>query len=135
MKNFQLIQITSEDAYMRTDAFSSLRDLVISNEHMYPTIGTWFDNKVFAGLLTGERVGYVGYFQNKPFVSAILKHGVSAKFCHLKIDDTPQLNNLGELILFLMIFEVWGKSERIHFTLPESLWKKRKDFSNHLGSL
>lgn len=133
MKNFKLIQITSKDVCIGTDDFSNLRDLVISNEYMYPNIRKWFQDKVFTGLQSGERVGYVGYLQNKPCISAIVKHGVSAKFCHLKIDDVLHKNNIGELVFFLMIFEVYERSERIHFTLPESLWEEKKGFFKSFG--
>lgn len=133
MRNFRLIPITHEDVRLETEDFSNLQDLVISNENMYPNIAKWFRDKVLIGLQSGERVGYVGYVQNKPCISAIIKHGVSAKFCHLKIDHSLYLNNIGELIFFLMIFEVFGRSERIHFTLPESLWEEKKEFFKSFG--
>ena len=62
---------------------------------MYPSIDKWFNNKVLPGLKTSERVGYIGYLNELPVISSVLKKGKQAKFCHLKIDKSLQDDNLG----------------------------------------
>ncbi|GAI02476.1 unnamed protein product, partial [marine sediment metagenome] len=71
--NFRVVRLSEADARGNTDHLEKLRELVLENEPMYPNIKKWFDDKVMEGLKTSERIGYVGYLDEKPAVSAIVK--------------------------------------------------------------
>jgi len=86
-----------------------------------------------AGLKASERIGYVGYLNEKPAVSAIVRRGEAAKFCHLRIKDELQDINLGEAFFALMGLEVRGFSKEVHFTIPEGLWEKKNGFFKSFG--
>jgi predicted transcriptional regulator len=127
-RNLQIVRLENTDAKRGTDYLGVLRNLILLNEGMYPDIGSWWSNKVVPGLATGERTAFVGYDAGRPIVSAVVKRGGSAKFCHLKLSDEAQDSNLGEVFFALMALEVRHTASSIHFTLPESLWAKRKGF-------
>lgn len=131
--HFQAVRISREDAERRTDHFKVLRELVLENEQMYPNIKKWFDQKVVNGIAKEERIGYVAYLDGKPAVSAIVKRGESAKFCHLKIKQELQDIHLGEAFFALMGLETRGCAREVHFTLPESVWENEKAFFKSFG--
>ena len=131
--NFSVVRLSEADARGDTDHLKRLRDLVLENEPMYPNINKWFDEKVMAGLKASERIGYVGYLNEKPAVSAIVRRGEAAKFCHLRIKDELQDINLGEAFFALMGLEVRGFSKEVHFTIPEGLWEKKNEFFKSFG--
>jgi predicted transcriptional regulator len=126
--NFRLVRIGAVDARVRTDDFLSLRELILRSEDAYPRIGRWFDSKVSNGLRSGERTGLVGLINEQPVAAAILKRGHVSKFCHLKIDESVRSRSLGDLFFTLMSLEVRQRSQRVRFTLPESVWEDRKTF-------
>jgi len=131
--NFRVVRLSEADARAGTDHLKKLRELVLENEPMYPNIEKWFDEKVIAGLKTSERIGYVGYLDEKPAVSAIVKRGEEAKFCHLRIKENLQNFNLGEAFFALMGLEIRDFSKEVHFTLPESIWEKKNRFFASFG--
>ncbi len=100
---------------------------------MYPGIEKWFQNKVIPGMRTTERVGIIGYLDNQPAASAIVKRGESSKFCHLHLKDNARNESLGDLFFMLMAEKVRYIAEEIHFTLPESLWIEKKEFFDSFG--
>ena len=125
---FRLVRIGEADARLRTDDFFSLREFVLRSENAYPRISSWFDGKVFDGLRTGERTGFVGLINERPIAAAILKRGRTSKFCHLNIDESERSRSLGDLFFTLMTLEVRHLAKQVRFTLPESLWEERKRF-------
>ncbi|MBN1804408.1 MAG: DUF365 domain-containing protein [Sedimentisphaerales bacterium] len=131
--DFRVVRLSEADARGDTDHLKKLRELVLENEPMYPNIEKWFDEKVISGLKASERVGYVGYIDEKPAVSAIVKRGEAAKFCHLKIKEDLQSFNLGEAFFALMGLEIRGFSKEVHFTLPESIWEQKSKFFESFG--
>jgi predicted transcriptional regulator len=131
--NFQVVRLSEADACGDTDHLRRLRELVLENEPMYPNIKKWFDEKVITGLKASKRIGYVGYLDGKPAVSAIVRRGEDAKFCHLRIKDELQDINLGEAFFALMGLEVRGFSKEVHFTIPEGLWEKKNRFFKSFG--
>lgn len=131
--DFQIARLSGTDAQNDTDHLKKLRELVLENEPMYPNIDKWFDNKVVPGLKSSERIGYIGYLDGQPTVSAIVKRGENAKFCHLKIKDELQNINLGEAFFALMGLEVKGFCQKIHFTIPEGLWTEKNGFFKSFG--
>jgi len=131
--DFRVVRLSETDARAGTDHLKRLRELVLENEPMYPNIKKWFDEKVTAGLKASERIGYVGYIDEKPAVSAIVKRGEDAKFCHLRIKDELQDFHLGETFFALMGLEVRGFAKEVHFTLPEGVWEKKSRFFESFG--
>jgi predicted transcriptional regulator len=126
----RLVRIGKQDARDRSDDFLSLRQLVLRSEESYPHISRWFDSKVSYGLRTGERTGFVALLNERPVATAIVKRGETAKFCHLKIDESVRSRSLGDLLFSLMTLDVRDRAKRVRFTLPESVWTERKTFFN-----
>lgn len=131
--NFQVLRLSEKDARCYTDHLHNLRKLILENEDAYPGIKKWVDRKVIPGIRSIERVGYIGYLDQKPAVSAIMKRGTHTKFCHLKISEKIQDANLGEAFFALMAFEARKEANEVHFTLPESLWATKTDFFKSFG--
>ena len=131
--NFQVVRLSEADARAGTDHLKRFRELVLENEPMYPNIEEWFDQKVVSGMKSSERVGYIGYLDDKPAVSAVVKRGEDAKFCHLRIKKELQDIHLGEAFFTLMGLEVKRFAKDVHFTLPESVWEKEKEFFKSFG--
>jgi predicted transcriptional regulator len=131
--NFRVVRISEADVHVGSDHLKRLRELVLENDPMYPNIEEWFDEKVMVGLRASERIGYVGYLDEKPAVSAIVKREEAAKFCHLRIKEELQDIHLGEAFFALMGLEVRGFAKEVHFTLPESLWEMENKFFKSFG--
>jgi predicted transcriptional regulator len=131
--DFRVVRLCAADARGLTEHLNCLRGLVLENQPFYPDIEKWFDKKVVPGISSSERIGYVGYLDEKPAVSAIVKRGEFAKFCHLRIKEELQGINLGEAFFALMGLEVRGSAKEVHFTLPEGLWEKKNKFFKSFG--
>ncbi len=131
--DFRIVRLNEADAIGLSDHLINLEDLVLAHEEMYPQIDNWFSNKVIPGLKSSERTAFVGYMDEIPVVSAVVKKNEHSKFCHLKIKEDFQNENLGNLFFLLMALEVRNVAEEIHFTLPESLWEKKKFFFQSFG--
>jgi predicted transcriptional regulator len=102
---------------------------------MYPAIERWYTSKVLPGIRRDERVAFVGYLDEKPLVSAVVKKGAHAKFCHLSIDDSVRHAHLGEIFFSLMAFEVRDLAKTAYFTLPQSVWHEKDAFFRSFGFL
>ena len=133
VKNFSLVRITSTDVRRKTDWAIDFKRLILQNEVMYPAIEEWLERRAFSGIMSGERVGYIGLCDETPVASAIVKKGAVSKFCHLKLDDTVQDQGLGEFFFVLMALETRGRANRVNFSLPENLWDREKDFFGSFG--
>jgi predicted transcriptional regulator len=128
IKNLRIVHLNKEDAKAETDNLILFKKLVQTNEGMYPDIDNWVKKKVIPGLKTSERTAYIGYINEDPIISAVVKHGDHSKFCHLKIAENFQANHLGELFFSLMALEIRHIAKEIYFTLPEGLWEKQRNF-------
>lgn len=133
VKNFSLVRITGTDVRRKTDWLFNFRMLIQQNEDMYPAIEKWLERRVFSGLKSGERIGYIGLCDETPVASAIVKKGEVSKFCHLRLDDTIQDQGIGEFFFVLMALETRDVANRVKFTLPANLWDKEKDFFSSFG--
>jgi len=131
--NLKIIKIGPSDVKLRTDNFQIFSNVVTQHESMYPNIRNWLKQKVFPGINSRERVAYLGFDNEKPIVSAVVKKGNSAKFCHLHIDDHYQNINIGDIFFSMMAIEIRNQASAVHFTLPESLWTKKKLFFESFG--
>lgn len=132
-QNFRVIRLTGEDAARSTDSLNLLNELLVSNEDMYPAIKRWFREKVVPGLRDGSRIAYIGFEGDLPILTAVIKRGERAKFCHLRISSEFQDLHLGEVFFAIMALEVRTTAKEIHFTLPESLWEKQQGFFGSFG--
>lgn len=132
-ENFRIVRLAEGDVSHKTDHLSDFEKLILANEPMYPRIDRWYREKVLPGVRHAERVAMVGYLDEKPVVSAVVKKGGDAKFCHLKIDDRLRGTNLGEVFFSLMALEIRDLAKHIHFTLPESLWDSKGSFFQSFG--
>lgn len=90
-----------------------LRALINANQSMYPDIDRWFSTKVLPGLKSSERIAYVAYEGENPIASAVLKLGKRAKFCHLRIREDFQDQDLGQVFFTLMTLEIRHLSEEV----------------------
>jgi len=133
LPSLSLERIESSDAKHSSDALRHLVNLLHESEDMYPGIRNWARDKVIPGLRDNSRVAYIGYLNEKPVLSAVVKKGLHAKFCHLKISEKIQGERLGQLLFSLMAFDVRREAKEIHFTLPESLWLSKRDFFNQFA--
>ena len=129
----KVVRLREEDALGLSDHLKDFSHLILQNEPMYPGIDRWLEDKVIPGIRDYERVAYIGYVDELPTVSAVVKRGEAAKFCHLKIREDMQDKHLGEAFFSLMSLESRGVAKEIHFTLPESLWEKEKRFFASFG--
>jgi predicted transcriptional regulator len=133
INNLKIAQVTKEDVIRETDKLNTIISLLEKHENMYPKIDKWIHKKVIPGIKTEERVAYIGFDNEVPFVSAIVKKGAHSKFCHLHIDNEFRNKNIGGLFFSLMTLELKRFAKEIHFTLPESLWSEKKKFFNSFG--
>jgi predicted transcriptional regulator len=132
-ENFQIVRLAEGDVRCKSDHLANFEDLILANQQMYPEIERWYQSKVLPGIRQDERVAFIGYLDEKPAVSAVVKKGADAKFCHLRIHKELQDSNLGEVFLSLMALEIRDLAKNIHFTLPESLWQKKGKFFQSFG--
>src|SRR5439155_22534 len=119
---FRILELGRSDACGWSDHVKVLKELLVANEDMYPNIDRWFTAKVVPGLRSSQRIAYVGYEDEKPIASAVLKLGMRSKFCHLRIHKDFQDLDLGQIFFTQMTFEARHHAKDLHFTLPESLW-------------
>lgn len=131
--NFQIARVSPKDAAGLADNYLALRELVLEKDDLYPGIKKWFDSKVKSGLRSNERVAYVGYVNEQPAVSAIVRLGSHAKICHINICHELQDQGLGELFFSLLAMEARRHAKSIYLTLPQNLWASKWGFFKDFG--
>jgi predicted transcriptional regulator len=131
--NLQIARLSGKDVLLETDLLQVFRAAIKQHEVMYPNISFWLEKKVLPGIENGSRIAYLGFCNDQPVVTAVAKRGDSTKFCHLHIDKNIQDKNLGELFFSLMVIDVRHIANGIHFTLPESLWARERNFFSSFG--
>ena len=132
-ENFQIVRLAEGDVRCKTDHLADFESLILGNQQMYPEIERWYKGKVLPGIKQDERVAFIGYLNEKPAVSAVVKKGGNAKFCHLRINEALRDVHLGEVFFSLMALEIRDLATDIHFTLPESLWETKGEFFKSFG--
>lgn len=130
---FRIVRLREQDARSLSDHLKAFSNLILQNEPMYPGIDKWLKDKVIPELKDSQRVAYVGYVDGMPAASAVVKCGESSKFCHLKIREDLRDKHLGEAFFSLMGLEARGLAQEIHFTLPESVWEREREFFTSFG--
>jgi predicted transcriptional regulator len=132
-ENFKIVRLAEGDVRCKTDHLANFEGLILANERMYPEIARWYSKKVLPGIRQEERVAFIGYLDEKPAVSAIVKKGNDAKFCHLRIHEDLHDANLGEVFFSMMALEIRDLAKNVNFTLPESLWATKHPFFESFG--
>lgn len=133
MKSIVIHELGRRDASQKTEHLKKLKELIAANDDKYPGIDRWFDTKVITGLSSGERMAFLAFDGERAVASAILKKSRSAKFCHLRIDDSYQNEYLGQVFFIRMTLAVLDYAKSVHFTLPESLWDTKGEFFKSFG--
>src|ERR1700724_439489 len=96
-RDFRVARIGAREAKRGTDALRLLQEQLAVQEETYPDINNWFKKKVLPGLKQESRTAFIGYENERPIITAIVKRGVRTKFCHLRIADEFQDLNLGQV--------------------------------------
>jgi predicted transcriptional regulator len=100
---------------------------------MYPAMEHWYKEKVLPGIRQSQRVAFIGYLDEQPVASAVVKKDTDAKFCHLRIDESLRDVHLGEVFFSLMALEIRDLAKNVHFTLPKSVWESKGLFFSSFG--
>jgi len=132
-ERFQIVRLAEGDVRCKSDHLAKFRELVLANQRMYPEIEKWYSQKVLPGIRQDERVAFIGYLNELPAVSAVVKKGADAKFCHLRIHEDLRGSNLGDVFFSLMALEIRDLAKNVHFTLPESVWQTSGEFFQSFG--
>lgn len=128
-----IVPVSGDDARLRTESFQHLSELIRECEATYPGIHRWLSSKVVPGLVHSERAAFVGYQDDVPVISAVVKRGPKAKLCHLRLHEGVQKLNVGEALFSVMVLTTRHEAEEIHFSLPESLWETERLFFGSFG--
>ncbi len=131
--SLKIVRLNPSDVKLESDNFKLFKKIVSRHENMYPNIEKWLKNKVVPGIKSRERMGYLGFDSEKPIVSAVLKKGRFAKFCHLHIEEKYQNMGIGDIFFSMMALEIRKKTNYVNFTLPESLWMRKRKFFESFG--
>jgi len=132
-RNFKIVRLAEGDVRCKTDHLSNLKELILANERMYPEIERWYQQKVLPGIRKIERVAFIGYIDDCPVASAVVKKGTNAKFCHLRVNEQLRDAHLGEVFFSLMALEIRDLAKNVYFTLPESVWQRQGAFFTSFG--
>lgn len=133
LSNLRIVRVSADDVTRQSDTYLDFRRTVIQNEHSYPDIKKWLDNKVASGIRSKARAAYIGLLDEVPVATAVVKKGADSKFCHLRLNEGLRDQNVGELFFALMALEVRSYARDVHFTLPESLWAEKTEFFRTFG--
>src|SRR6185295_6423216 len=117
MKNeFKIVRLGEVDARGMTDHILVLRELILAHDPTYPGIGKWYRDKVYPGLIENNRAAFVGYFNERPAASAIIKNCERSKICHIHIKNEFRNLHIGELFFVLMALHVRTIAKNLHIT-------------------
>jgi predicted transcriptional regulator len=131
--DIRITKLDATDIELQTDKYLLLKSLLGEHELMYPSILKWFKEKVEPGIKIGQRTAYIGFNNDIPIASAVVKIGRVSKFCHLSIKENFKNQNIGELFFAMMALDVKRQAEEIYFTLPENLWETKEQFFKSFG--
>ena len=132
-KDCQIVRLCGESVLNSPQHVHSLRKLISTKEDAYPGILHWFDSRVVHGLLMSSRVAFLGYLDGEPVSCAVIKKRKDAKICHIQVREDLQNHHVGELLCCLLAIELRDVARKIHITMPESLWKKKRAFFEAFG--
>ena len=128
-----IVELTSVDVSIKSDNYKLAFELIRRHQEKYPEIENWFRSKVVPGIIQNTRSAFIGFDNDKPFATAVVKKGEDSKFCHLYIEEELRHQNIGDVFFILMSMCVRNYAKRVHFSLPEGLWEEKKRFFNSFG--
>lgn len=129
----RIIELNPTDVIKKTDKYHVAFNLIRKHEENYPDIEKWFKTKVLPGIKSNERGVYIGFNNDTPIASAVVKKGEHAKFCHLHIEEELRHQNIGDIFFILMSVYIKQYAKDVHFSLPEGLWESKKNFFKSYG--
>lgn len=129
----RIIELKVDDILKQSDTFKTTRQLISSHQEKYPDIENWFKTKVIPGIKEKDRAVYIGFNNEKPIATAVVKRGEDSKFCHLHIEEDMRHQNIGDIFFILMSIFVKRYAQKVHFSLPEGLWEEKKNFFTSFG--
>jgi predicted transcriptional regulator len=114
-------------------AMQALSGLVLECEDIYPGIDLWFKKKVVPGLSDGSRLAFLVYNGSALVGGAIVKRSQNAKVCNLRIREQFAGRGYGTGLFSLAARAVLPYSSHLHFTAPEELANRERNFFESLG--
>jgi predicted transcriptional regulator len=129
----QIVELRAEDVIKQTDTYTAAFELMRKHDEKYPDILDWFKTKVSPDIKNNQRALYVGFNNDKPIATAVVKKGIDSKFCHLHIEEEMRHRNLGDVFFILMSVFVRRYAKYVHFSLPEGLWAEKENFFTSFG--
>lgn len=121
------------DFHPNSNQFDDLQSLIESNDDFYPGIGAWYKKKFLSGLSLKERTAYIIYENEVPVGATILKRGLDAKICSMRILPDAEKKGYGRLLMAFLARDMRSKTETVHFTIPEHVWDSYKNFFEEYG--
>ncbi len=118
---------------MPPKSLDHLRIMVEECEDLYPGIDIWFKKRVVPGLEKKDRFAFLVYNDCRPIGSAVVRKGVDAKLCSLRVLPEEQKKGLGHLLIALVANELRNVAENVHFTAPSQLWHELEQFFRQYG--
>ena len=128
-----IVELTQIDVLKKTDNYNLAFELIRRHQDKYPEIEKWFKTKVANGIIHNTRSAFIGFDNDIPFATAVVKKGENSKFCHLYIEEELRHQNIGDVFFILMAISVRNYAQKVHFSLPEGLWEEKKNFFNSFG--
>ena len=113
--------------------FRDLELLIEQCDDLYPGINIWYKKKVINGLNEKSRNAYIIYENEVPMGATVLKHGKDAKICSLRLLPEAENKGYGSLFLALIARDLRQKSNDVHFTIPENIWRNKQFFFESYG--
>lgn len=126
----QILQVTAGNIEQQ----KQFRAVLEQHEPLYPSILSWYDEKVLPMLKTGGRVAFLGYEDDRPVATAVAKVNNSrVKLCHLFTDKLR--NGIGTSLMYKIFrFATQSGAKEVYFTIPENVWEESsKEFFTNLG--
>lgn len=113
--------------------YNDLKSLIEQCDDLYPGIENWYKKKVISGLKEHERNAYIIYENDVPVGASIIKYGNDAKICSLRLLPEAENKGYGKIFFALIARDLRNKSDIIHFTIPENIWRDKQYFFESYG--
>lgn len=114
--------LNSKRSILGQNLYKAAEEYLIAFSNFYPSIQSWFKNRVVPETSSGRRIIILLLQKNNVVGIAIAKKGKSTKLCSMHINDS--LRNLGVgsyLLKNILDFAHHNNSKGIHFTMNEEI--------------
>ena len=126
--HFRFSRIVKRDVGEQSANLFDFRALILQKQHSYPRISRWLDKQVLSQLEHPARAAYVAHLDDQPVGAVVVKISDGLKLCHLRIVEDTRRQQLGDVFMGLVALHHGISSDRIYFTIPESVWEDQKYF-------